>query len=85
MIKGSLVIFDGVLTSSESPILWFPKAKTDILTIRTINCHDGFFFAYFEEGVIGYHNSEEIGIPLRYLKEIQSAGEGYEILSSVNS
>jgi hypothetical protein len=83
MKVGSLVVFIGCAIRNDINIIWIPKIKEEVITIRAIR-HSMEPNAVFEEGVIGHNKAGmELGIRLDYLKEVQSPEDGAEIVEEI--
>jgi len=88
MKAGSLVIFLGARAPirTDVPILWVPRARTEVITVREMRDFQGNINVVFEEGIIGYGRSGiEIGLNINDLVEVQSPEEGIQVFQDLNN
>lgn len=86
MKVGSLVVFLGCNDLAKHTFIWLPKPKEDVITIRSFDHNPRFneTIAYFEEGIVGYNSQgQEVGIPLRFLQEVQTKDEWNKMLDEI--
>lgn len=87
MKVGSLVVVKKLpVIPAPERIEWLPvDDESTPYVIRNITrcAVSGDDVAHFEEGIIGFNDTVELGVPLEYLREVQSPDDLESMLSEV--